>query len=453
MSRRLLLGFVLTLLVATGLFLALAWRAEIAPVATPAHSFDAALVARGATLARIGGCAACHTAPDGKPYAGGYPLKTPFGTIYGTNITPDTDTGIGRWPLQAFIRALREGVDREGRHLYPAFPYNHFTLASDDDLQALYAYMMTREPVRIETPPNELVFPLNVRMLLAGWKLFFFDEQLFRPSPARDDEWNRGAYLTLGLGHCGACHTPRNLLGAEKRAKFLAGGEAEGWQAPALDGSSPAPVPWSAESIFRYLREGAADVHGVAVGPMAPVVHSLSGVPEQEVRAIAAYVASVMGVPGVERQQQANEALARTRSAPADLAAQTGTPRSSSEANAQTGAVLYGATCEGCHVAERHVAGAPSANAMHLALSTAVALPTPRNLIRFILQGIAPPDGERGAFMPGFAGILSDDQVASVVEYVRATHTDLPAWKDVKDEVKRARKAVTIHESPVTAFR
>jgi hypothetical protein len=139
MPRRILLGFLVVLLVATASFVALAWRAEIAPAERPTQTFDAALVIRGATLARIGGCAACHTAPEGKPYAGGYPLKTPFGTIYGTNITPDPDTGIGRWPLQAFVRALREGVDREGRHLYPAFPYNHFTLANDDDLQALYA--------------------------------------------------------------------------------------------------------------------------------------------------------------------------------------------------------------------------------------------------------------------------------------------------------------------------
>jgi mono/diheme cytochrome c family protein len=442
MPGRILAGLVLTLFIVTALFVAVSWRVEISPVEAPTRAFDATLVARGATLARIGGCAACHTAPEGKPYAGGYPLETPFGTIYGTNITPDAETGIGRWPVEAFVRALREGVDRKGRHLYPAFPYNHFTLASDDDLHALYAYMMTREPVRMETPPNKLVFPLNVRMLLAGWKMLFFEEQRFRSDPNRDNEWNRGAYLTVGLGHCGACHTPRNFLGAEKREPFLGGGEAEGWHAPALNGSSPAPVPWTAESIFRYLRDGADGVHGVAVGPMAPVAHSLSAVPEQEVRAIAVYVASVMGEPTTGRQEQAKNALARTAAAPPDVGAQTGTPRRSSEANLQAGAVLYAATCGGCHVEERHVIGAPSANAMHLALSSAVALPTAQNLIRFILQGIAPPDGEQGAFMPGFAGILNDDQVAALVTHVRATQTDLPAWKDVKDEVRRVRSAV-----------
>src|SRR5688572_16502185 len=204
MASRLLLAFLLILLIAITLFVAFSWRGEIAPGETPARaSFDTALINRGASLAAIGDCVACHTAPGGKAYAGGYPLKTPFGTIHGTNITPDPETGIGRWSETAFLRAMREGVDREGRHLYPAFPYDHFTLLSDDELKALYAFVMTREPVRAETPANDVVFPLNARMLLAGWKLLFFNQRAYQPEPAQGNDWNRGAYLVQGLGHCG----------------------------------------------------------------------------------------------------------------------------------------------------------------------------------------------------------------------------------------------------------
>jgi mono/diheme cytochrome c family protein len=443
MARRFVLGLLLALLIVGVLFVALAWRTEFAPVQPPTRaSFDASLIARGASLAGIGDCAACHTASGGKAYAGGYPLKTPFGTIYGTNITPDPETGIGRWSQSAFVRAMREGVDRQGRHLYPAFPYNHFTLATDEDLQALYAFVMTREPVRQETPRNELAFPLNVRMLLAGWKLLFFDERRFRADPAQSAEWNRGAYLTQGLAHCGACHTPRNALGGEKKDQYLAGGEAEGWHAPALNAASHAPVPWTVESLLRYLRYGASEMHAPPVGPMAPVVQSLSSVPQEEVRAIATYIASTMGAANPEREERAQQALARARVAPPDLQAQTGTARSATEAKTEAGAVIYAATCAGCHAETRRLPGTASSEALHLALSTSVAAPTPANLIRIILQGMAPPDGERGAFMPGFGAILSDDQIAAVVTYIRATYSGQQAWNDVSREVRDARQQV-----------
>jgi mono/diheme cytochrome c family protein len=441
MARRLILGLVLAFLIIAVLFVAVSWRTAIAPVEpAPRSSFDASLVARGTSLAALGDCVACHTAPGGKAYAGGYPLETPFGTIYGTNITPDPETGIGRWPQAAFTRAMREGVDRQGRHLYPAFPYNHFTLASDEDLQALYAFLMTREPVRNEPPANKLAFPFNIRMLLAGWKMLFFDEQRFRPDSAQSAEWNRGAYLTLGLAHCGACHTPRNALGAEKTKEFLAGGEAEGWHAPALDASSRAPVPWTAESLLRYLRQGATDTHDVAVGPMAPVVHSMASVPESEVRAIATYIAAVMGAGNPEREQRANQALARARGAPQDAALEKGSTRSASDDKVEIGAVIYNGTCASCHDETQRPPGAPSSDALHLALSTSVVAPTPRNLIRIVVQGIAPPDGERGAFMPGFGDMLTDDQVTAVVNYVRAAYSGQPAWNNVEREVRAARQ-------------
>src|SRR5438309_7603064 len=186
-------------------------RESVAQVDAP-RSFPREQVAKGEELAHIGNCLSCHTAEGGKPYAGGTPLKTPFGTIYGTNITPDPETGIGGWSLEAFTRAMREGVDREGRHLFPAFPYDHFTKLTDEDVAALYAFVMTREPVRQENRRNSVPLP---RASVGIWKSRYFERGAFKPDPSRSAEWNRGAYLVEGLGHCGACHTPRNKPGAE----------------------------------------------------------------------------------------------------------------------------------------------------------------------------------------------------------------------------------------------
>jgi mono/diheme cytochrome c family protein len=443
MARRILLVLLVLILLAAAAFAAMSWRSEIAPVEPPARSsFDTATIQRGANLAAIGDCVACHTAPDGRAYAGGFPLHTQFGTIYGTNITPDPETGIGRWSLAAFTRSLREGVDRRGSHLYPAFPYDHFTLLGDEDVQALYAFMMTREPVRAETPPNDLTFPLNFRPLVAGWKLLFFDATPFRIEAARGEDWNRGAYLVQGLGHCGACHTPRNVLGAERRKLALAGGEAEGWHAPAINAASRAPVPWTAESLFRYLRHGADPQHEVAAGPMTPVVHNLSGVPESEVRAISAYVASIMGAPDSARQQRAQAVLATARSASTAIGGDVPEPPGGEarSTSLQAGAPLYAGSCAICHGSAERNPGSPSAAALHLSLSSSLSLPSASNLIRIVLQGMAPPDGERGPFMPGFSGAFTDAQVAALVTYLRASYTDRPAWNDVEREVRKVRQ-------------
>ncbi|HWI13809.1 MAG TPA: cytochrome c, partial [Burkholderiales bacterium] len=345
---------------------AFTWRPAIDPVDPPSRaSFDAKLIAKGAELATIGDCNSCHTAPGGKTYAGGRALETPFGTIYGTNITPDPYTGIGNWPQAAFVRAMREGVDREGHHLYPAFPYNHFTRVSDDDLAALYAYLMTREPARVETPANKLAFPFNIRALIAGWKLLYLDRAAFASNTQQSNEWNRGAYLVEGLAHCGACHTPRNRLGAEKKDKRFAGGEIEGWHAPALDASAPAPAPWTAQRIYTYLRTGSEEAHGSTTGPMAPVVHNLSNVPESEVRAIATYIASFTAQVPAERQRRGQELAASAQSAAPPAAAQT--------AN-DPGAQIYRGACSVCHDTPRDAT--TSGAALSLALSTAVAAPS-----------------------------------------------------------------------------
>ncbi len=402
------------LLAGSAAFGALAWHPAIAPEQPPTP--EPALVARGATLAALGDCAACHTAPGGRAYAGGVRLQTPFGAVYGANLTPDPRTGIGRWSLAAFTRAMRRGVGRDGRNLYPALPYDHFTELDDADLAALYAFLQAGEPVRATPPRNELVFPLGWRPLLAGWKLLFLRGHRFRPDPAHDAAWNRGAYLVEGLGHCGACHTPRNALGAEERGRFLTGGVAEGWRAWPLAGA-----PWGEEELFRYLRTGLAARHGAAAGPMAPVTWNLARVPESDVRAMAVYLAS-LATP--EREPP-----------PADPRAGVGA----------AGAVLFAGACGACHGAAgpMHAAGVPYLNA-----STAVRAADPGNVLRVILGGIHPPPGTAGpsaaqtpaAWMPAYAAILDDAQVAAVAALVRARYAPgQPAWTDLAARAARIR--------------
>lgn len=417
-------------------FAVYAWRPAIDPVEPPRPAaFDVERVARGAQIAMIGNCNSCHTADGGASYAGGRPLQTTFGTIHGTNITPDPETGIGRWSEAAFTRAMREGVDRSGRHLYPAFPYDHFTRMTDEDINAVYAFLMTREAVRAEAPPNKLPFPLNIRMLVAGWKLMFLDEGVFQPDPARDPAWNRGAYLVRGPAHCGACHTPRNFLGAEKQGRFLEGGLAEGWTAPALNPASATPVPWTAESLRHYLRHGIAEHHAIAAGPMDPVIRNLALVSEDDVKAIAAYVGAYAAQVTPEHKQRSQDLLAR--------AAHDATAKPAPEAPATTerdqvrrnGRALYVGACAACHDIGRQ---ASSGSGLHLGLATVVHLDSPANLIHIIREGVVPPAGEPGRWMPAFAGALTDEQLAHLVHYIRAEYSRLPDWKNVQEEVRKA---------------
>jgi mono/diheme cytochrome c family protein len=399
--------------------------AALSPLEPPRRtSFDPALVAKGGQLAAIGNCASCHTARGGKSYAGGRPLSTPFGTVYGTNITPDPQTGIGQWSEAAFLRAMREGLDREGRHLYPAFPYEYFTRLEEADLKALYAFIMTREPVREANRPHELRFPFNVRALIGIWKRRYFEPGVFRPDPARDAQWNRGAYLVHGLGHCGACHTPRDALGGEKKREILAGGEAGGWHGPALNSQSPAPVPWSAEQLYSYLRTGLDEQHAIAAGPMAPVVRNLADVAEGEVRAMAVYLGALGGPPTPERQKNAEAALAQAK-APGR------------EPPGVRGAAVYAGACAFCHDRGRD---AGSGGALHLALATAVTIPTSANLLRITLEGIAPPAGAPGRVMPGYADALSDVQVKDLMAYLREHFGRSPPWSDVDQELRKLRE-------------
>ena len=389
------------------LVLTLAWKPADRPVGATGH-FDPASVTRGEAWSRLGYCAVCHAASGGAPYAGGRPLQTPFGTVYSTNITPDPDTGIGSWSLAAFQRAMQRGIARDGTHLYPAFPYDHYTHVDPAEIRDLYAFLMTRRPVRATAPANHLVFPLEYRTLLAGWKLLFLRGGPIDPDPGRSADWNRGRDLVEGLAHCGGCHTPRNLLGAEEHDRALAGGWSDGWYAPPLDGSSPALRPWTAERLFIYLRTGLDRDHAAAAGPMGPVTYQLARAPEADVRAIALYVADRMARPN-----QASPAIA-------------GPDRATDAATEHpTGAILFAGACATCHGA-----GAPMMleGRPVLGLGTPLREDTPRDVMQIMLQGLQPPVGAAGPYMPAFAASLTDSQIAQITAYLRARFGDHPAW-------------------------
>ena len=403
------------------------WRPAIAPVTQSTSAvYTAATIERGRLLAAAGDCVVCHTAPGGIANAGGRAMETPFGTIHTTNLTPDPRTGIGSWSFSAFQRAMREGISRDGRHLYPAFPYTAFAKMSDDDLVALYAFLMAQPAVEAATPPNQLAFPFSVRPLLAGWKGLFHDATPFQPQPQQTAEWNRGAYLVNGVGHCGACHTPRNALGAEQGGQaYLAGATIDGWQAPALTSLSQSPVPWSADELYRYLRHGHTRHHGVAAGPMAPVVKELAALPDADIRAMATYLAA-FNTPAADDAALAKSLVAQAATGQARLLG--------------TGQRLFDGACSACH----HDGDGPTLLGVNLplALNTNLHADRPDNLLRVILEGVREPATRDIGFMPAFDHALSDAQIAELTSYMRARFAPgRPAWTDLPATVARVRAA------------
>lgn len=418
--RRIVLGIVIVcILVVAGGF-AWAWRPSIAPISAEAQPKpDLQAIRHGAALAAIGNCNDCHMAEPDKPYAGGRPIPTPFGTIYSSNITPDRETGIGTWSEAAFERAMREGVDRQGRQLYPAFPYDHFTKATSEDIHALYAFLMSRPAIHNTIPANDLDFPFNIRPIVAGWKLLFLREAPLEPDKSQSADWNRGRYLVEGLGHCGACHTPRNALGAEKKSDAYAGGASGGWNAPALNAQSLAAHKWTVDQLTEYLSTGWQKLHGAAAGPMADVTANLGSASREDVRAIAVYVASLSsGGKGTTHP----------------LAPRHGNPVAGASPEV---AAIYAGACANCHNDRGDVG--PS-KALSLSLSSAMRQPGSGNVVRVVLHGIQPQPGAVGAYMPGFDGMLTDQQIASVVEYVRARYTSQKPWTDIQQEISKARQ-------------
>lgn len=404
----------------------LAWRPAIVPIVPPAaEGFAPELVAKGEALAGGGYCAECHTNKGGQKFAGGFAFATPFGVLYSTNITPDPDTGIGTWSEAAFRRAMHEGVSRDGSHLFPVFSFDHFTKLSDDDVRALYAYFMTRSPVHAPAQPSGISFPFNIRYLQAGWKLLFFRPGRFKPDANKSEEWNRGAYLAQGLSHCGACHTPRNLLGAEKSGNAYGGAMIDNWIAPPLSAANPAPAPWSREELYDYLRTGASKLHGTAAGPMFPVVQGLGALPDSDIRAIATYFADVDAA--TSRQPYVSGAV--------NLAMSNASAKEGNQF--ELDARLYTTACASCH---HNAGGSPLAARPDLALNSAVHLSDPNNLIQVILRGISAEEGMPGVVMPGFDEALSDTDIARIAAYLRRTRTSLPPWPDLPAKIAAIRR-------------
>lgn len=388
--------------------------------------FDAATVEKGRVLASAGFCAACHTAPGGAPYAGNYAMVTNFGTIYGSNITPDPETGIGAWSPAAFRRALHQGVDRQGRNLFPAFPYDHFTKLSDADVDALYAYIMTDvTPVHEVTKQPTIPAPMNLRILQSGWKLLFVHFGRYQPNPTQSEEWNRGAYLAESLAHCGACHTPRNILGAEVRSRPYAGAAVDGWIAPPLTSANPSAVPWTATSYTSYLSSGSAQYHGVAAGPMAEVVAGFRQLPASDIEAIGTYLGSL------SNPQETNPA-----SIPA-VAASIAAGAPNPAYRLDEGAQLYAAACASCHY--NSSVDNVRLERPDLGIIADTRLDDPANLIHTILDGVPSSEGIHGVAMPAFRSAFNDSQIAAIAQYIRKTQAGLDPWPNLEASVASIR--------------
>lgn len=378
-------------------------------------------IARGRYLVRAGDCAACHTAQNGAPFAGGRAVPTPFGTIYSSNITPDPDTGIGRWSDADFYRAMHEGIDRLGHHLYPAFPYPWYTRVSRDDVLAIKAYLDTLAPVRQATPSNDLPWPLDMRGDMAVWNGMFFDPGTYRSDPKRSVQWNRGAYLVTGLGHCGACHSAKNFAGASDRDHPFTGGFAEHAYAPSLAGGSRDGLgTWSEQDIVQYLGTG-RNSRTAAAGPMEEVVQeSTQYLSKEDRQAIAVYLKSLPAPKDDSVATVDKDTLSR-------------------------GAALYVDNCEGCHLKQ----GQGEQGAFPpLRQSSAVQARSADTLIGVILGGahIASTTSEpTGLAMQGFADHLSDAQIADLTTYIRNAWGNHAAAVDA-DHVEDLRE--TLRKSP-----
>jgi mono/diheme cytochrome c family protein len=354
-----------------------------------------ALVERGRYLTVLGDCAVCHTRPGGRAFAGGLPIHTSFGVIYTTNITPDRTSGIGGWSQDAFWRAMHNGRRADGAHLYPAFPYPYFTHVGRGDSDAIWAYLSTVEPVDYRPPPNKLPFPVNIRGVMALWNWLFFRPGEFRPAPDRSAEWNRGAYVVTGLGHCGACHTPKNFLAADKPRQALHGGVIDNWFAADLSGDARAGLfSWSQADIVEFIGTG-RNAHSGASASMADVVvNSTSQMTDADAQAIAVYLKSRPAM-GPEPEPRVSPAVMRT------------------------GEAIYVDQCSACHGAD----GVGAARFFSpLKANANVQSRDPTTVARYLLTGtptVATAARPTPLSMPAFAWKLNDEQIAAVASYIR----------------------------------
>ncbi|HEX7348637.1 MAG TPA: cytochrome c [Rhodanobacteraceae bacterium] len=391
----------------------LAGTAMCAAAATPGAP-GAAEVERGHYLAIAGDCVSCHTAPGGKPYAGGLPTMTPIGAVISTNITPSKTDGIGNYTLQQFSAAVREGIRADGAHLYPVMPYTEYSQLTNSDVQALYAYFMHGvQPVDSKPPKTRLPFPFNIRMEMAVWNWMFLDKHPFTADPAESPAWNRGAYLVRGPTHCGTCHTPRNLMMAEKSSDALAGGQVDTWFAPNITSDANSGIGnWSEQDIVDYLHSGRAPGKAQeAAGPMAEAIQfSLSHLTQADLQAIAVYLKTVPA-----RHDPADTRPVDTwGSAYADLASIRGKPLPK-HPDDMSGPQLYDAYCASCH--EDQGQGSFDGGLPSLFHNTATGRSNTANLVMVMLDGIH-GYGNGAIRMPGFGSELSNRQIATLGSYV-----------------------------------
>ncbi|MGA0203188.1 MAG: cytochrome c [Pseudohongiellaceae bacterium] len=403
--RNIALALLLVLLVSASVIL---WRAPVIETGAIVHSEDLSpgeLVARGEYLVTAGNCASCHTTQDGAFMSGGLPFRTPFGTIYSTNITPDPLTGIGNWSEVDFLNSLRHGVRPDGDHLYPAFPYTAYTKASDDDILAMFAYLKSIKPVRITPPQNDLVFPFNYRPLMAFWKLLYFQPGVYEVREDQSEQWNRGAYLVEALAHCSACHSPRNSLGAERAAAHMGGGEFldlvarehyRPWSAPNLTATERGLALWSEQDLADYLKTARNDMLE-SFGPMNEVIiNSTRYLEAQDIGAMVTYLKNLPAVPEREATTPGPAIMGRGRT-------------------------IYNLHCGTCHLPTGE--GDPDMAPRLDRGSLVVQDENPASMINAILYGPhlpSPPLQPKWREpMEDFQYLLDDEEVAAAATFIR----------------------------------
>ena len=379
----------------------------------PCASGQPSEVARGEYLARAGDCISCHTAPGGKPFAGGLRLDTPFGYMLSPNITPDPDTGIGRWSAADFERAMRHGVNRQGQDMFPVMPFDFYTKLTDADVAAIYAYVRTIVPVRNVVVTNHLDFPFNQRWSMGVWRELFFTPGTYKPDPVQSAVWNRGAYLVEGLGHCSDCHSPRNVMGGIEKSKQFSGAAIDGWFALNLSSNlSTGLGDWTAAEIAAYLKTGSFRGKTTALGPMDEVIrNSMSYMTDADLLAIGTYLKSL----------PPSSTLRAGRQMP-------------SSARMEVGGV-YLDKCSGCHQAGGR--GIPG-TFPPLAGNGVVLAQSPADIIKVVLGGV-PPQGKYVP-MPSFADQLTDQGVADIANYVRTSWGNGAPANATADMVRSLRR-------------
>jgi mono/diheme cytochrome c family protein len=430
MNAHPVLGKILPAALAVLLLAAAAWMAPSlaqnkAQGKAAASAGRQSIVERGKYLAQAGDCIACHTVPGSKIFSGNRPMPTPFGTLYAPNITPDRETGIGKWSAGDFYNMMHTGRSPKGYLLYPAMPFASYTKVTRADSDAIFAYLRSVPPVRLQSREHELRFPYNNRALLIGWRTLYFKEGEFQPDRAKSVEWNRGAYLVEGLGHCAMCHTPINALGGSSQEKAFQGGliPMQNWYAPSLTSNREAGLGnWALQDIVDLLQKGVSN-RGTVYGPMAEVTfNSLQFMSDEDVRAMAVYLKSLPADQG-------------PASDPAEAPARADISQAYSE-----GRRIYAARCAGCHGAEGR---GKLPHYPPLARNQSIGMGSAVNPIRIVLNGGYPPGTRRNPMpygMPPFAQDLNDNEIAAVVTFIRTAWGNRGAPVNAR-EVNQLRSA------------